>query len=198
MDKITAKKIFTFFIIIIMIFSFASCTTETPQDVITEYFQALNRLDFETAGKLLGDEKYYSDIILAIEKENKEAGYDTMQSLYFIDFMYGNVSCEIKNYAHNQGCSVYNCVISSYNAQQVLDKVHNDATKLMNTSKYLNATDKEKYTMLCDELANSYANMSSELLKISTETEIKVMTNSKNYYIEASEEMLKAIGGNNN
>lgn len=144
----------------------------------------------------MNDAEYYNKLINIIEADDDAYNYDTLQSLYFIDFIYSNISCEILSSVHSDKFSLYNCKISAYNANEVLDKVKKASADLMATDEYLDATDEEKYIMLIDTLALSYKEMETALSKRETEIDIKVITKDEKYYIVPNETFFNALGGN--
>ena len=184
-------------LIFVMLFSIFSCTQQIPADVINEFFTSLTEFDFVKAGLLLGNKDYYKNVISAAENNNADK-YDQLQSLYFINFIYSNISWEITDSYHTEDSSVYKCKINAYNAKDVLGKVYSDTTKIINTSAYLNATAEEKYELLCIGLEESYQEMPATLSKTETVIDITVNVKDGDYYIVPSEELSLAIGGNIN
>lgn len=195
MEKNYIRKIISAVLCILIAVCVLSCNAKNPKDTVTGFFDALNQLDFETAGEFLGDPSYYETLIQETDGAVKGSKYDNLQSLYFIEFIYANIEYEITDDSYNGGTYSCTCKITAYNAEEVLKKVYDDSAETMNTSAYSDATDPEKYAMLCNRLKQSYEEMSDELVKNDAEIEIKVTKQNKKYCIMPDETLFKALGG---
>lgn len=198
--KITCliKKFIICFITAAVVLCSSSCRENSAENTLKNYFSSLNNLDFLSAGELSGEEEFYKKAFDIFETSDDTDKYEKLQSMYFVEFIYSNISCEIISEAIIDDENIFHCIIKAYDATEVIEKVGIDAFELMQTEEYINASDSEKYDMLCERLSASYEEMKECIEKKESEIDISVIKKDKKYFVVPSAVLFNALGGNIN
>lgn len=198
--KITCfiKKLIICFVMVVIIFGAVACRENSAEKTLEKYFSSLNNLDFESAGELSGEEEFYEKAFDIFEVSDDTDKYEKLQSMYFVEFVYSNISCEIISEVIIDDENIFHCIIKAYDATEVIEKVGLDAFELMQTEEYINSSDNEKYDMLCEKLAESYEEMKECIEKKESEIDIRVIKKDRKYFVVPSAALFNALGGNIN
>ncbi len=183
---------------VVIIFGAVACRENSAEKTLEKYFSSLNNLDFESAGELSGEEEFYEKAFDIFEVSDDTDKYEKLQSMYFVEFVYSNISCEIISEVIIDDENIFHCIIKAYDATEVIEKVGLDAFELMQTEEYINSSDNEKYDMLCEKLAESYEEMKECIEKKESEIDIRVIKKDRKYFVVPSAALFNALGGNIN
>lgn len=195
LNKLNIKRAAFITAVIFICVCFTACADDGTKTV-KSYFDALNKADYTTAGKLLGDEHFYDEIINL--DSDTLTYYEFRDAELFIELVYGSLEVEItESRATDYGYEVEG-IVKAYNVEEVNLYHMNMSEEITSSVEYLNLNDYEKYIMLCETLEEIYRGMNENLYKIATPLTFSVKRNDDGWYIEPTNTLMDAISGGDN
>lgn len=181
---------------LIIVLCCSSCSTQKPEDTVEAYFEALQTLDFSTAGSIIGDENAYHDAIAMME--SSESYLQSVMNNAFVVFVYSNVTYEILSLQITENMCEIEITISAYNINEVLDSQTEQIALYTASQEYAGLSAGDRYIALCDQIEFIYEDMDEYLEPVRTQITIFLEKDGSDWKIIPYNDLFLAISGGAN
>ncbi len=176
-----------------ILFSCVSCSLNTPEKTVAQYFKSLNQLDFEQAAKLLGNGHIYDELIGKIK--NSGSYFENEINNNFAGFIYSHVQCEIVSVSKSGTSCEVKAKITAYNINDVLETQQDMLNTYTASSEYIDLNTGERYIRLCDHIDVIYKDMAKDIQPVVTEVTIDLVKQNDQWTIVPEKELFTALAG---
>lgn len=174
----------------------ASCAARNDGTrTVQAFFGALNELDFKAAGTAAGNEELYAGIIAVLDGEAGEGLYERVQSTYFINFVYSNLTWKVTSSEKTDSGYSVKVRITAFRTEDILEAVQKGEAATMAKPAYTSADPERQYLMLINNIPEVYASLKDNAEKTTVTVVISVTEENGEWHLIPTEELFSAIGG---
>ena len=196
------KRTISLLLITLLILMAAGCNaddTPHPEDALTNFIKALNDLDYESAGALLGDVTFY-DYITEIEQDSSLSIYEKKDARLFTQTAFKNISVTVRSVEEAENDSYrIECTIIAFSTSDMNDYFAKALAEVISTEEYRSSDELNKYIILVESLDDIYSSMAKELIPVATDVTVRACRKPDgSFYILPTVQLMSALAGGEN